>query len=63
MTTSERVREQVVKALQDNSAAIDATPALSSVTVIVQVQRYGPLKDKVIFRTESGHATDKRRGE
>ena len=57
MTTTDRLLELLPHKLAEHRAALDATPGLSSVQIIVQLDRFGPGRDKVLVRTESGQLT------
>lgn len=57
MTTTDHLLDLVPAKLEAHRAALDATPGLSSVQIIVQLDRFGPGRDKVLVRTESGQLT------
>ena len=54
MTPTDRLLALLPCKLEEHRAALDAMPGLSSVQVIVEFDRHGPGRDKVLVRTESG---------
>ncbi len=58
VTATDRLIAGVSQRLEQHRASLDATPDLNSVTLIVQLNRHGPGKDKVLLRTEAGHLTN-----
>ena len=57
MSITDRLLDLANAKLAEHRAALDATPGLSSVQIIVQLDRLGPGRDKVLVRTESGQLT------
>lgn len=56
MSTTDRLLEVLAAKLEGHRAALDSTPALSSVQVVVEFDREGPGRDRVLVRTESGRS-------
>lgn len=55
MMMTDRLQAAVASRLNEQRSVLDAMSGLNSVTLIVQLDRFGAGKDKVIVRTESGH--------
>ena len=53
MSITDRLLSLVPEVLGKHRAALDATPALSSVQIIVHLGRKGPERKRIVVRTES----------
>lgn len=60
MGSTDRIQALVRAKLEEHRAVLEAAPDLNSVSLIVQLDRFGEGRDKVVIRTESGHLTHKR---
>lgn len=59
MTTTARLLALLPVHIAPYKAALDATPHLNSVTITVQLDRYGPEAHNVLVEIHAGHV-DKR---
>lgn len=57
LTPTDRIISGVTARLNGYRSSLDAMPDLNSITITVQLDRFGPGQDKIIIQPESGHQT------
>lgn len=58
MTATDRIKAAILQRLEEHRSVFDSASDLNSVTILIQLNRHGPGRDKVLVRTESGHGTN-----
>lgn len=55
MSLTDRLQAAIHAQLEEQRRSLDTASSLSTVQIIVQINRLGQGKDRVLVRTESGH--------